>query len=50
MREDGRAVYGLGRTEPEFENLQKSLVEEIEQKISAEVAVAHAISVRTLPR
>jgi misacylated tRNA(Ala) deacylase len=39
-----------GRMDFEFETLQKELVAEIETRINAEVAAAHPVSVRFLPR
>ncbi len=39
-----------GRMDFEFETLQKELVAEIETRINAEVAAAHPVTVRFLPR
>jgi misacylated tRNA(Ala) deacylase len=55
-RDYGASVTGgnmeplKGRMDFEFERLQKELVTEIESKINAEVAAAHEIKVRILPR
>jgi misacylated tRNA(Ala) deacylase len=55
-RDYGASVTGgqmkplQGRMDFEFERMKKELVEEIEQKINAEVAAARPISVRVLPR
>jgi len=40
----------LGRLDFEFDRLDKALVEEIEEKINAEVAASHPIQVKILPR
>jgi misacylated tRNA(Ala) deacylase len=39
-----------GRMDFEFETLRKELVQEIEDKVNAEVAAAHDVQVRILPR
>jgi misacylated tRNA(Ala) deacylase len=55
-RDYGASVTGgnmeplQGRMDFEFERLQKELVSEIEAKINAEVAAAHDIKVKILPR
>lgn len=55
-RDYGASVTGgnmeplSGRMDFEFERLQKELVSEIEARINAEVAAAHDIAVRILPR
>jgi misacylated tRNA(Ala) deacylase len=55
-RDYGASVTGgnmeplKGRMDFEFERLQKELVGEIEARINAEVAAAHDVVVRTLPR
>ncbi len=55
-RDYGASVTGgnmeplQGRMDFEFERMQKELVEEIEQKINAEVAAARDLRVRILPR
>lgn len=46
----GNMEPGRGRMDFEFERMQKELVEEIEQKINAEVAAARPIGSRILPR
>lgn len=55
-RDYGASVTGgnmeplQGRMDFEFERMQKELVAEIEQKINAEVAAAHDVRVKILPR
>lgn len=46
----GNMEPGKGRMDFEFENLTKDLVQEIEEKVNAEVAAARPVSVRILPR
>lgn len=55
-RDYGASVTGgnmeplQGRMDFEFERMQKELVTEIEERINAEVAAAHEVRVRILPR
>lgn len=55
-RDYGASVTGgnmeplQGRMDFEFERMQKELVAEIEERINAEVAAAHEVRVRILPR
>jgi misacylated tRNA(Ala) deacylase len=55
-RDYGASVTGgnmqplKGRMDFEFEHMQKELVQEIEEKINAEVVAARPITVRVLPR
>lgn len=46
----GNMEPGRGRMDFEFEHLQKELVQEIEEKINAEVAAARDVRVAILPR
>ncbi len=46
----GNMDPGEGRMDFEFENLSKDLVGEIEARVNAEVAAAHPVVVRILPR
>ncbi len=46
----GNMEPGKGRMDFEFENLTKDLVQEIEEKVNAEVAAARPVTVRILPR
>lgn len=46
----GNMEPGRGRMDFEFERMQKELVQEIEQKVNAEIAAAREINVRILPR
>ncbi len=46
----GNMEPGRARMDFEFENLTKDLVQEIEEKVNAEVAAARPVSVRILPR
>ena len=46
----GNMTLGLGRMDFEFERMQKELVEEIEEKINAEVVAARQVTAEVLPR
>ncbi len=46
----GNMEPGRARMDFEFERMQKELVAEIEHKVNAEVAAAHAVRVKILPR
>lgn len=46
----GQMEPGEGRMDFEFERMEKDLVQEIEEKINAEVAAARPVQVRILPR
>lgn len=46
----GNMEPGRGRMDFEFEHLTKDMVQEIEEKVNAEVAAARPVSVRILPR